>query len=234
VRSIVDRRSPANLAAAAAVIGALAVAAAGGAQPSAPPTLPMLPLAVNVAEHEGSPVVTDAWIDGQVEQANTIFGAHGVRFRIVARHRIDPVHARVETRSDRHRLGGLLHRHVVDCFFVLSLRDVDEPELMRRGVHWRPRGYPPGSHFVIVSSISGPLVLAHELGHYFGNTHSDVPGNIMSYTRGEVPPYFDEEQARRIHASVRHFLGRRQLLPADSFRAPAGGGGDPASSGSAR
>ena len=96
-------------------------------------------------------------------------------------------------------------------------RDVDEPERYRQGVHWRPRGeaYPERAHFVIVSSIAGPTVLAHELGHYFGNGHSDVPGNIMCYERGDVPPFFDETQGARIRFSLRRFLRDAELVRAE-------------------
>lgn len=204
------------LAAGAAVAGA---ANAAPAQRGAP--LPALPLVVTVADHEGRPVVGDAWLEEQVANANAIFGPHGVTFEVVARHRMDARHARLETRRDRHALGDLLHPRVIDCFVVLSLRDVDDPSRYRQGVHWRPRGdgYPRGAHFVIVSSIAGPTVLAHELGHYFGNGHSDVPGNIMSYERGDVPPFFDEAQAARIRAYARRFLRRGELVTARDLRA---------------
>src|SRR5690606_10281460 len=101
----------------------------------------------------------------------------------------------------------------IDWFVVSSLRDVDDPSRYRQGVHWRPRGVgaPDGAHFVITSSIAGPTVLAHELGHYFGNGHTDVPGNITSYERGEGPPFFDGDQVRRIHARLRGFLDAGEL-----------------------
>ncbi len=128
-------------------------------------------------------------------------------------------HARLENRRDRHALGRRQHPQRIDVFVVRSLRDVDEPERMRQGVHWRPRGdeFDARAHFVIVSSIAGPTVLAHELGHYFGNGHSDVPGNIMSYERGDVPPFFDDAQRARIRFSLRRFLAREELVPADGI-----------------
>jgi hypothetical protein len=207
----VIRRVPVLLALAA--LGLAAVPAS--MSPAQQPAIPTLPLSITVADHEGASVVSDAWIEAQVENANTLFTPHGVSFRVVGRASMDGRHARLETRRDRHALGALLHTGVIDAFIVLSLRDVDDPSRYRQGVHWRPLGgYPRGAHVVIVSSIAGPTVLAHELGHYFGNGHSDVPGNIMSYERGEVPPFFDEVQARRIRASARRFLGGGELRPA--------------------
>jgi hypothetical protein len=180
--------------------------------------IPTLPLVLTIASNSGSPVVDDTWIETQVANANEIFAPHGAGFRVVARHTMGEEHARMETRRDRHSLGALMHPRAIDCFLVLSLRDVDDPSRYRQGVHWRPRGgYPEGSHFVILSSIAGPTVLAHELGHYFGNPHSDVPGNIMSYERGDVPPYFDAAQARRIRSRATEFLRSRSIVPADDY-----------------
>jgi hypothetical protein len=191
------------------------VAAAGFAQ-SAPRPFPTLPLWITVAhDDQGRPVVSDAWIESQLAHADELFSPHGVTFRAVGRARMGAEHARLETRRDRHGLGPLIHAQAIDWFVVESLRDVDEPSRYRQGVHWRPLGTAPeGAHFVITSSIAGEHVLAHELGHYFGNDHSDVPGNIMSYERGDGPPFFDEEQSRRIRASARRFLSRGELVPA--------------------
>lgn len=200
-------------------LAALSVGAAVAfAQPSERDTT-VLPLALTVADHEGAPVVDDAWLDEQVANANALFAPHGVSFRVVERHMMDGSHARLEDRGDRHVLGHLLHPQRIDCFFVLSLRDVDDRSRYRQGVHWRPRGeaYPERAHFVIVSSIAGPTVLAHELGHYFGNRHSDVPGNIMSYERGDGPPFFDDDQGRRIRFSLRRFLRREELVTAGAL-----------------
>lgn len=176
--------------------------------------IPTLPLAVTVAQDGRRPVVDRAWVDAQVSTANALFRPHGVTFRVTERHTMGSEHARLETRADRHALGALLHPRSIDWFVVASLRDVDEPERFRQGVHWRPRGsgFPPDAHFVVVSAIAGPTVLAHELGHYFGNGHSDVPGNVMSYEPGEGPPSFDSVQARRIRDAARRFLASDQLL----------------------
>ena len=180
------------------------------------PDLPTLPLAITVAELDDEAVVSDRWVASQIAIANRLFGSVGVSFREVERHAMGEAHARMEDRRDRHRLGSLLHRQRIDIFVVESLRDVDDPSRMRQGVHWRPRGepYPEGAHFVIISSIAGRSVLAHELGHYFGNRHSPTPGNIMSYEGRDAPPFFDDLQAQRIRFSHRRFLAREELVEA--------------------
>jgi hypothetical protein len=186
---------------------------AARAQPGERERFPTLGLRFLVAEEGGGPVVADDWIAARVDWSNRIFGAHGVTFRTVATGPLAAAHTRLENRRDRHRLGALVEPHVVNCFVVASLRDVDNPEYFIRGVHWRSRSH-AGRHYVILSMIAGETVLAHELGHFFGNRHSDVPGNIMSYLRGDGPPFFDEAQVRIVHRHVRRFLGSGELRPA--------------------
>ena len=129
-------------------------------------------------------------------------------------------HAELETRADRHALARFMRPRAINWFVVASLRDVDEPSRFRQGVHWRPRlrGAPGGAHFVIVSAIAGPTVLAHELGHFFGNPHSTVPGNLMSYDRGEGPPVLDAVQRQRIAARAREMLASGELTDRSTRR----------------
>jgi hypothetical protein len=47
---------------------------------------------------------------------------------------------------------------------------------------------------VILSATARPTVLAHELGHFFGNGHSTVPNNVMSYIRTDAEVFFDNKQ----------------------------------------
>jgi hypothetical protein len=173
------------------------------------------PISFAVAEVDGAPVVSREWLEQQVSSANEIFRLSSVQFTLERIRPLDAAHARLEDRADRHALGAFVERSAINCFIVASLRDVDDPSLYRRGVHWRARGHGPNKHFVIVSAVSGPTVLAHELGHFFGNPHSATTGNIMSYDRGEVPPFFDEAQNRRIATFARRFLRTRELVAVD-------------------
>jgi len=202
---------------------ALLVTAGASGQPE-PTPFPTLPIAFTVALDDDEAVVEEAWLDEQVRNADELFSPHGVTFRAIERHAMDESHARLENRRDRHALGHIQHPGRIDVFVVRSLRDVDDPSRFRQGVHWRPRGEPFGAraHFVIVSSVAGPTVLAHELGHYFGNPHSDTSGNIMSYERGDVPPFFDAQQGARIRSQARRFLRQRELIAADELSPPTG------------
>ena len=192
----------------------LALLALAGVAVAQPADRTIFGLAVTVAQTDDGAVVDEDWITTQVRNANTIFAPHGVGFVLADRYTMGSEHARLENRVDRHVLGHLQHDERIDWFVVQSLRDVDDRSRYRQGVHWRPRGdqYPARAHFVITSRIAGETVLAHELGHIFGNGHSDVPGNIMSYERGDVPPFFDATQGQRIRFEARRFLRRGELV----------------------
>ena len=166
-----------------------------------------------VAQNEGQPVVDETWIRAQVSTANRIFEPAGISFRVTLKEALPAAHARLNTRRDRHQLGRFLKPGYINWWAVAALRDVDDPSQFRRGVHWRPRGdFPEGAHFVIVSAIAARTVLAHELGHFFGNRrHSDTPGNIMSYERTDRLPWFDPPQLRIIANHRRRFVESGEL-----------------------
>jgi hypothetical protein len=170
-----------------------------------------------VAHPDGESVVTGPWIANQIRWANEIFQSADVAFALVGKEELGDAHARLESRADRHALGASLKSGVINCYVVQSLRDVDDPSRFRMGVHWRPREY-PGKHLVIVSAIAAPTVLAHELGHFFGNRqHPQTPGNIMSYNRGSGTPRFDGTQKSRIRRFARRFLRTGELVRASQL-----------------
>jgi hypothetical protein len=172
-----------------------------------------LPITLHVAESGGVPVVDESFIAARIARANEIFARYGVQFAVKERKPLAERHAALETRADRDALGTYFARGTIHVFCVASLRDVDEPERMRRGVHWHSASR-SGAHFVIVSSIAGPDVLAHELGHYLGNPeHSEVAGNLMSYEHTEVTPFLDEAQVGRLRRRLRTYLTSRELVP---------------------
>jgi hypothetical protein len=170
-----------------------------------------LPLRVHVEQVDGTGVAAADFVAERVARANEIFAPYGVSFVVVQTVLLAGKHAALETRADRDALGAYAKRGVIDCFVVRSLRDVDDPQHLRRGVHWRSQTH-EGTRYVIISSISGTNVLAHELGHYLGNhAHSDVAGNLMSYTAGEGLPFLDEKQQKRLGRTVRELLSRGEL-----------------------
>ncbi|MEZ4473292.1 MAG: hypothetical protein R3F60_21395 [bacterium] len=178
------------------------------------------PVVFHVATVGEAPVVDAAWLDAQLAQANAIFADHGVQLVRQAVVGLPEANARLEDRADRNALGAFLQGGVVNAFIVASLRDVDDPTLLRQGVHWRPYGRRADGrgrvkHLVIVAAYARPTVLAHELGHFFDNPrHSDVQGNLMSYRRGDALPVLDARQSRRMQAAARRFRRSGELVPA--------------------
>ncbi|MBK8214530.1 MAG: hypothetical protein IPK71_12385 [Myxococcales bacterium] len=155
-------------------------------------------VAVHVAEPEGTPVRDDAWIDAQLAEAERLFGPLGVHFRWVVRTIGKPGKGRVdvETREDRDAFADGIEPRLVNVFVVRSLMDVDEPGRVRRGVTWTQRK--DRRRYIVLSSIAMPSVLAHELGHFFGNGHTTVVDNLMSYERGGGVVFLSAEQKSRI------------------------------------
>ena len=167
------------------------------------------PISIAVALEDGAPAASDAWIGAQIDDANELYAPLGVRFRWTLRREISPDHAQMHGRGDRDALAPLVERNVIDVFVVAALEDVDEPGRYRKGVAWTSK--PDGKRFLIVSKIAPRTVLAHELGHFFGNGHSDVPDNLMSYSRTGGRVFLDETQIDRIHLFSRRFMAAGRL-----------------------
>lgn len=177
-----------------------------------------LPLVFHVVEQDGVPVADEAFIQGRVDRANEIYAPYRVGFVIEKRLPLSAAHAHLDSRADRDALAAYLQRKVINCFVVSSLRDVDEPERMRRGVHWHAATR-PGAHYVIISLLGDRDVFSHELGHYLGNpSHSPTTGNLMSYERGPLLPFLDQAQLTRMERALRGYFKRGELKPAQPPR----------------
>ena len=66
---------------------------------------------------------------------------------------------------------------------------------------------------MIVAASALPSTLAHELGHFFGNGHSKVRDNVMSYDRSGATVFFDAAQKRKIKTFARIFLRSKEIVP---------------------
>lgn len=172
-----------------------------------------IPVVFHVAERAGEAVAAPSFVAEQLLAANEIYGPLGIELVDIERLPLGAAHADLVTRADRDALARYVRKGAIHCFVVAKLMDVDEPGRERRGVHWHPRPRPEQS-FLIVSKISKRYVLAHELGHLFGNpTHSDVPGNLMSYVRASGPPFLDDAQVRRVRQTLQRLLKNGSLVP---------------------
>jgi hypothetical protein len=170
---------------------------------------PTFPIAITVAVEDGAPVRDDAWIAAQIDDANDLFGPASVGFRWTLRKEMSQAHAQMHSRTDRDDLALLAEKNVIDVFVVAALEDVDEPGRYRKGVAWTSK--PAGKRFLILSAAAPRTVLAHELGHFFGNGHTDVPDNLMSYSRSGGRVFLNDTQIERIHLFSSRFLASGRL-----------------------
>jgi len=177
-----------------ALTALLVVAASAPALARAPVTIGIV---FHVARIDGHAVADDAFIDSRLERANQAYAPYDVAFVKLKTLPLATEHAVLESRADRDALGALVGRGVID---------------MRRGVHWHSSAH-PGAHYVIVSATrGGPLVLAHELGHYLGNPkHSETPGNLMNPDGMGAHPELDAAQKRNLERALRGYLARHEL-----------------------
>jgi hypothetical protein len=174
--------------------------------------IPKVLLSFAVATLDDQPVCDAAWIQEQVDVMEGLFGPLGVHPESVAVRSMSSTFAHLESRSDRDALLAEARDGVVNVFIVGTLRDVDDPRLLRRGVHWRHRAT-PSRRYVILAVEATPSVLAHEMGHYCGLGHSTTKDNLMSYDRTGGDVFLDAAQGRVIQAAARQAFASGELQP---------------------
>ena len=174
-------------------------------------------LAISIAEEDGKRAQSDAWVAAQVSSAERLFGPIGVHVHWTLEKPLGARFARIETRRDRDALGTELEGKSINVMVVSLLRDVDDPTRERMGVCWQNQS-DTNLRYLIVSATAKPTVLAHELGHFFGNPHSPAEDNVMSYARTGAAIFFDGVQQAVIRAKARSYLSAGILLPAPLMR----------------
>jgi len=174
-------------------------------------------LHVRIAVVGGEPVASAEWLAAQVEGANRLFAVIAVGFTVHAVEPLAPRWAQVDTRDDRDALGRPFRSPgAIPVFVTGRLADVDVAGAEIRGVHWRDRRTPT-DRWVILSTRAESLVLAHELGHYFGLPHSTYAVSIMNKRERAEPPWAE----RGFHPRERARMAeRRDALLAEGALVP--------------
>jgi hypothetical protein len=160
-------------------------------------------LAIAIAQDDaGRRIADNAWVTAQTEEANRLFSPLGVRFRWTIETALPDPHGEMHTRSDRDALSARTEPGVVNVFLVRALEDVDEAGRYRMGVCWTSRT--DKQRYIVISRTAVRSVLAHELGHLFGNGHSSVTNNLMSYSRDGAVVFLNDVQK----TTIARFAGR--------------------------
>ncbi len=200
------------LAALGALVGPLATLPSPDAFPPCAADLTCVRIHLHVAASNAGDDPT-AFITSELAGANLLFAPAGLTFELSAVEPLTAAESVIATRAQRDALGrARFARGVVTAFFVDQLWDVDAPKAeprQIRGVHWRDRA-DRQRRWVVVSRISPPHVLGHELGHFFGLPHSTDPASVMNKTPRTAPPPeergFTAREQAIIRASAKRFL----------------------------
>jgi len=172
---------------------------------------------VHVVYRDGAPTQTPEWLGHRVSQANRLFSVIDVNFTVAKADRLDEQWWHIATRTQRDDIGaerfapGLVH-----LFLVGQLDDVDVADTQIRGVHWRLRRE-VSRRWVIMSRISGEMVLAHEFGHFFSLPHSSYRVSVMNKKPREAPPWnerrFADPEVVRMTAARDDMVREGMLVP---------------------
>ena len=140
----------------------------------------MLALAVVLTVHVAADAkADDAWLDAEVATAVERLGPAGADFTR-APGAADGVPSAIATVDDRDALAALVADDgTVHVFVVATLADKDKDGPIG-GVTWAHGR----RRYIIVSHDDGkPDTLAHELGHFFGLSHTTDPHDLMTSDR---------------------------------------------------
>lgn len=175
---------------------------------------------LHVAATDAGLVASAAWIHAQLATANRQFAPLGVSFQLAGGALLPAAAAHLRTRADRSALGAHLGGPVIHVFITGQLDNVDEPTVPVHGVAWRKGA----RKYLIVSASARDLVLAHELGHFFGLPHSTYAISIMNKTRRDEPPIeartFADEEITRMRGVLKRLLRAAVIASVPPRRSP--------------
>jgi hypothetical protein len=180
------------------------------------------PFALTVHVASAAPGDSDRRVAAIIGTANAHFAAAGIDFRETERRTLPDSFAVLETQRERHLLKKYFKRNTINVFLLDEIRDPTPSAATRKAAAWQgfePTGLLAGAHieylsqkprtYIILSRARSSLILAHELGHFFGAGHSKDPSNIMSY--GADRQSFDEKQLTTFAWNARRYRRERIL-----------------------
>ncbi|MEZ4382693.1 MAG: hypothetical protein R3A79_15250 [Nannocystaceae bacterium] len=171
-----------------------------------------VPLTVHLAATEERPAATVHRLQRSIERANQALAAYGLQVELRELLRMPEGFGSITRRRDRRRIAqyaapnGSVHVFMVDS---LELRAGRTGDRSIRGLHWRYRGILRRlrkHEYVVVSGDAPTTTLVHELGHFFGLSHSDGEENLMCSCRRGPRQIFTPKQGETIRRGARAFL----------------------------
>ena len=156
-----------------------------------------------------------SWFTAQLKRSNRAFQQFHLCFVVHKVEILPPTIWRIASRQERTKLGkDHLQRGFIHVFLVGQLDDVDKPGEQIRGVHWRHPKNRETKRWIILSKIAPQIVLAHELGHFFGLPHSKDPTSIMNKRARSIPMskrIFPDNERKKIRIHWQRMQKNRYL-----------------------